>query len=212
MKRIMSNKSTILAALLCLSSINPANAASVWSTELLLDDLSSTPEWRLHVVSDGDGLMGPASITGVYIDYIDINNVFNSQIAPFDLLTSSLADVASNDPYDFVSNAPVTSVVQSVGLDEVIFTQLNTSGSQLVNLGLDGLPVQEGLTCLPYQCITNLHHPDDRKLAVIKLPGDPAPQMTLTRSALSPVPVPAAVWLFGSGLIGLVGIARRKKA
>lgn len=26
----------------------------------------------------------------------------------------------------------------------------------------------------------------------------------------SPVPVPAAVWLFGSGLLGLVGIARRK--
>jgi hypothetical protein len=26
------------------------------------------------------------------------------------------------------------------------------------------------------------------------------------------VPVPAAVWLFGSGLLGLVGIARRKKA
>lgn len=29
---------------------------------------------------------------------------------------------------------------------------------------------------------------------------------------LQPVPVPAAAWLFGSGLIGLVGIARRKKA
>lgn len=27
----------------------------------------------------------------------------------------------------------------------------------------------------------------------------------------SPVPVPAAVWLLGSGLIGLVGVARRKK-
>ena len=26
------------------------------------------------------------------------------------------------------------------------------------------------------------------------------------------VPVPAAVWLFGSGLLGLVGVARRKKA
>ena len=29
---------------------------------------------------------------------------------------------------------------------------------------------------------------------------------------VSTVPVPAAVWLFGSGLIGLVGLARRKKA
>jgi hypothetical protein len=28
---------------------------------------------------------------------------------------------------------------------------------------------------------------------------------------LSPIPVPAAVWLFGSGLLGLVGIARRRK-
>ena len=27
----------------------------------------------------------------------------------------------------------------------------------------------------------------------------------------NPVPVPAAVWLFGSGLIGLVGVARRKR-
>jgi len=27
----------------------------------------------------------------------------------------------------------------------------------------------------------------------------------------SPIPVPAAVWLFGSGLLGLVGVARRKK-
>lgn len=29
---------------------------------------------------------------------------------------------------------------------------------------------------------------------------------------LTTVPIPAAVWLFGSGLIGLVGMARRKKA
>jgi hypothetical protein len=32
---------------------------------------------------------------------------------------------------------------------------------------------------------------------------------TLTESS---VPIPAAVWLIGSGLIGLIGIARRKKA
>jgi len=31
-----------------------------------------------------------------------------------------------------------------------------------------------------------------------------------TASSVSAVPVPAAVWLFGSGLIGLMGVARRK--
>ncbi|MBZ0071643.1 MAG: VPLPA-CTERM sorting domain-containing protein [Thiohalobacteraceae bacterium] len=30
-------------------------------------------------------------------------------------------------------------------------------------------------------------------------------------SAVSAVPVPAAVWLFGSGLLGLVGVARKRK-
>ncbi len=30
--------------------------------------------------------------------------------------------------------------------------------------------------------------------------------------SISTVPIPAAVWLFGSGLLGLLGIARRKKA
>ena len=33
-----------------------------------------------------------------------------------------------------------------------------------------------------------------------------------TISEVAAIPVPAAVWLFGSGLLGLVGVARRKKA
>ena len=34
----------------------------------------------------------------------------------------------------------------------------------------------------------------------------------ITEDIAPPVPVPAAIWLFGSGLIGLVGVARRKKS
>ena len=40
--------------------------------------------------------------------------------------------------------------------------------------------------------------------------GDGALAQSLTTT--SPIPVPAAVWLFGSGLIGLMGFARRNKA
>lgn len=36
--------------------------------------------------------------------------------------------------------------------------------------------------------------------------------ISLRDVSVNAVPVPAAVWLFGSGLIGLIGIARRKKA
>lgn len=34
---------------------------------------------------------------------------------------------------------------------------------------------------------------------------------SITQGAPAEVPVPAAVWLFGSGLVGLAGIARRRK-
>ena len=42
-------------------------------------------------------------------------------------------------------------------------------------------------------------------------PGSPTPVQSYAGQA-SVIPVPAAAWLFGSGLLGLVGVARRKAA
>jgi hypothetical protein len=41
--------------------------------------------------------------------------------------------------------------------------------------------------------------------------ADMSPGADISDIPVAAVPVPAAVWLFGSGLLGLVGIARRKK-
>ena len=46
----------------------------------------------------------------------------------------------------------------------------------------------------------------------VMLPEDVATYADFTVSGTSPIPVPAAVWLFGSGLLGLIGISRRKKS
>ena len=38
-----------------------------------------------------------------------------------------------------------------------------------------------------------------------------SPMERLSLTSVAPVPVPAAMWLFGSGLIGLLGVARRSR-
>jgi len=54
------------------------------------------------------------------------------------------------------------------------------------------------------------------RMATAPFPGHGAnfdiSSMTVTSIETSAVPVPAAVWLFGSGLVGLAGVARRRKS
>lgn len=54
----------------------------------------------------------------------------------------------------------------------------------------------------------------DATAATWEFTGQTASNITFSWSSSNStvIPVPAAVWLFGSGLIGLIGVARRKKA
>ena len=51
----------------------------------------------------------------------------------------------------------------------------------------------------------------DSHTQIVVAPGVNYTNQTYATWQMSSVPVPAALWLFGSGLIGLIGVARRKK-
>lgn len=82
---------------------------------------------------------------------------------------------------------------------------LNPTSSVFANDALSETP--PGLS--PFSPYCNLLNPDGQfRLVFASSQGDRTLIGNLT--SLSAVPVPAAVWLFGSGLISLAGLARRK--
>jgi len=92
------------------------------------------------------------------------------------------------------------------GLDETLFTS-GISGFSLEDMFLD---MTENSLNLAILASNDMHiRLDGGDMFSLNLDDDGSGGFVTTVSA---VPVPAAVWLFGSGLIGLVGFARRKKA
>ena len=62
-----------------------------------------------------------------------------------------------------------------------------------------------------YNLSTNEGLPLKTNVATVFNNGIAGSNMIAVVGSPSPIPIPAALWLFGSGLLGLVGIARRKK-
>ena len=60
--------------------------------------------------------------------------------------------------------------------------------------------------------ISDIHLADGTVLSGYSLTSDSGFDWNNAYPAAAPVPVPAAWWLFGSGWLGLIGVARRKKA
>ncbi len=79
----------------------------------------------------------------------------------------------------------------------------SVSGS--VEAGPDGTLIAKGTWTKTWSSTASILDPNNPL-------APPIPLNSTGIATLSAVPVPATVWLFGSGLLGLIGIAKRKKA
>ena len=166
-----------------------------------------------------DGNLVGSQTTDIYAD-VYISDVLNIPTTGgtvstnggfFDLLTSS------NNPgwglgLDF-SEAEIIYVVGG-GIEIAIFgaaaASICESCTQMLPFGLEmGDPVTLSFSSTNFTTSTNGVAEAVTSTGVEYLTGFTASSDGTVTGAL--VPVPAAVWLFGSGLLGLVGIARRKK-
>ncbi len=72
--------------------------------------------------------------------------------------------------------------------------------------------VDTGTTSIQVESVITLTQTGTLDVTLIALVGDFYFEDATLTADTTVVPVPAAVWLFGSGLVGLAGVARRKKA
>lgn len=204
----MDIKSISLAATTCIFLSTSVNAALVsidsdFGTNTLTHDSVSGLEWLDVTITSGDSYATVADQIGSGLLYDgfrfatrqEVFNLWdNAGLAHYLTGTGSQPNSALNTFTSFLGNtandAGCLSCVGPIGftaVDTGVFYQYGAYGTS--NFGF-----------APF--VDNLFNAGDN------------PTSSITGSWLvtaSPVPVPAAVWLFGSGLIGLAGFARRKK-
>lgn len=151
-------------------------------------------------VSLNYSLVGTVSTTTVY-DYATAGYQVYMDAADADLWVSTyqtaIANGASHDAADAAANAAATLFV----FDEADWNLIEVGGcwnAESCSSSFDDF----GVLSMTFDVVEGGHY----------FFGFDGTASAYTNSYASPVPVPAAVWLFGSGLVGLVGVARRKAA
>ena len=160
---------------------------------------------------------GGASISSGYNDFNwDGTFVYNSD-THFSTGSASISNAAvgTNSAFNGSSDFTITSTSGSLfDFESGIFTSLYSSQDLTVTAFLNGAPVGSVSTTLDEASTENIIF-GFFGVDAVQFVTSTTNQLVLDNlkvSSVSTVPVPAAVWLFGSGLLGLVGIARRKKA
>lgn len=148
--------------------------------------------------TDGDINFSFTLATGSSLAIFDVEDFDGSKSSPL-LINNGLntgVDTVDIDPAG--SDYTATSVVSSGSItlfndDQFVVVTKDTSGTWFEPI--------DWFVAAPNTNIYNIIFANGAVLQIDAVASNPPGE----------IPVPAAVWLFGSGLLGLVGVARRKK-
>ena len=117
--------------------------------------------------------------------------------------------VKVEDPAGPMSNDNILEVLDANDGEANTLWHANSFAGYPFLLRADGIRIVDALDFSLYSDLTGIPASSfDAAGKLINLEGNVVQDL----SAVSAVPVPAAVWLFGSGLLGLMAVARRKRA
>ena len=168
------------------------NQISYFSTGFNIDGIAAGNNNDLYVTS-GSSLYN-YSTTGTLLNQMNFGNT--SGINYTDIT------VSGNNVF-----ASYTGSQQGVTIRDL---SLNQSFSFNTGFNIDGIAA--GLNNDLYVTSGNSIYNYSTNGTLLNQMNFPDSGINYTDIAVSSVPVPAAAWLFGSGLLGLVGVARRKAA
>lgn len=129
----------------------------------------------------------------------------------FSITNDDLLDADGADFLNSIAGASIFSagdLIDSVGIEGDIVT----AGGGRIEVGLSYILVGNAFTSTDSSNYP--FDPNDLLLALFFIVEEDSGGNIIFDAVgqLNPVPIPAAVWLFGSGLLGLIGVARRKKS
>jgi len=124
-------------------------------------------------------------------NYTFVASTFNTEV-PVDTVSQNILSI----DFSILSNGVFDFVFSDIGFDgEWIFTPpIGAQGVGDLNYCLSSTLQYEETTCTD------------------SYSGAQTTALFLDTTSVTVVPVPAAVWLFASGLVGLIGVSRRKRA
>jgi hypothetical protein len=148
-----------------------------------------------------DGSSADVNVSGAFT----LTNITGTQLAGFSAPTYSVA------------NPPGTSQVDGWGRFNGVVDSSDSfsSSSNMITFLLTATGLNTWATAASVLTANNDGLLAAAHVAICAVPcsqGNGAVSTQFASNAPASVPIPAAAWLFGSGLIGLIGIARRKLA